>query len=841
MFSIVPAKAESSSDDYTQTNEYVRAKVLLNKIGVLSMYSNTDVDALSQNFVRRDIFAYMTAKLMNLSVAEYNGSRKLIDLKKGDFAYDEIHALLDMGIVELTANEFYSPSSYITYADAEKTLVKVLGYGIMAELGNMSYSVIANKLKLFNGIERYKDNRIQLKYVIRLLYNALECNVFQEVAYNEKGAIDYKTVDGETLLYTKFDIYKTEGIITSNEFSALDNMPIAKEGCITIEGKAYYTGDTAVHDYLGYYAEAYALDKGEDIHELVYVDIESCNKMVTFDAEDGEYLPYTYTYYEQNAAKKKNIRLEKNFVLIVNGVCTDVSNEKMIPAQGIITVVRPGNSSGYSLVSITSYQTLVVNSVSTSNEQISFKNGILPIDLSKYDEKHIKITNSKGKVVKYTTLKEWDVLTVHKCGDTFEAYLTREEIKGTVTSVSEHNGKTIIGVDDETYELSSAIHNNFSSIIKLSSYGSFYLDYFGKVVAFVNNSSGWNYGYLIEYDYTDGLDSEHIFRIYTDGGEFKIFNAANRLKVDSKIYKKDGTATTGNSKLTDLLSEGQLIRYKVNNDNLLTYIDSSEVAEDVDTLKKYYENDNIKYYNGTFVGKATLDSATRVFVIPDDIKDEEQYYLTQKSYLQNDKPYAIKAYKSAESKLSADVLVIKPNDIIPTATKAGMISEISTVLNEDGEVVNNITLVLDGKVVNYLSDKEGFVAEKDIEVGDFVRLSLRNNVIKDVEVFYDLSKDALNSEFAGRSVDHSCFIYKGYLYDKEQQMIQISASEDELTNDIVLDTQRANIICYDSSARANKVSVYSIEEIRDYIGFGIADKIVIQSSYSLPVVIAVYK
>ena len=125
--STLPAYAKTTNEVIESTS-YIQAKNILNEFDILSAYGDTDVDLIANNFVRRDVFAYMIAKMLNLSAENYTGGRNFIDLDENSFAYREINMLLDMGIAELTAADFYSPDSYITYSAATKMLVKALGY-----------------------------------------------------------------------------------------------------------------------------------------------------------------------------------------------------------------------------------------------------------------------------------------------------------------------------------------------------------------------------------------------------------------------------------------------------------------------------------------------------------------------------------------------------------------------------------------------------------------------------------------------------------------------------------------------------------------------------------------
>jgi len=112
------------------------------------------------------------------------------DVNPGDFAADEIQFALKSGLVE-KAERFY-PDSAITYNEAIRIIVRVLGYGPVAEKeGNNGAAV---KAKVLNGV----NSKFELKDALRLLDNALESPLMRQLTYG--SGVEYVIENERTLL-----------------------------------------------------------------------------------------------------------------------------------------------------------------------------------------------------------------------------------------------------------------------------------------------------------------------------------------------------------------------------------------------------------------------------------------------------------------------------------------------------------------------------------------------------------------------------------------------------------------------------------------------------------------
>jgi len=71
---------------------------LLNAIGI---YDGVDSIAGKEDFVRRDVMAYLAARIMGMSNVSYSGNSYFSDVDKGNFAYNSINILLHLSLIAI--------------------------------------------------------------------------------------------------------------------------------------------------------------------------------------------------------------------------------------------------------------------------------------------------------------------------------------------------------------------------------------------------------------------------------------------------------------------------------------------------------------------------------------------------------------------------------------------------------------------------------------------------------------------------------------------------------------------------------------------------------------------
>lgn len=179
------------------------------------------------------------------------------DVNPSGFASNEIQFALKAGLIE-KADYFY-PDNAISYDEAIKVIVKVLGYGPAAEAeGYVGAALKANVLKGVNA-------KFELKDALKLLDNALESPLMKPVSYGDDimSAVveDSTLLTGIGIVIKKVDITKVD----------VSNSRIEADGTI------YFTENIDLGTIPEGRAEIY-VRKNDDI--VIYIDVLGDTKIV---------------------------------------------------------------------------------------------------------------------------------------------------------------------------------------------------------------------------------------------------------------------------------------------------------------------------------------------------------------------------------------------------------------------------------------------------------------------------------------------------------------------------------------------------------------------------------
>lgn len=355
----------------------------------------------------------------------------------------------------------------------------------------------------------------------------------------------------------------------------------------------FYAGDTDASDYLGYDVVLYARDNANETDEIVSITLASGRNTTIsftldqFDSYDEANNQLAYMRNEtdrsatrvrlQQTSDKTNYGYESS--IIYNGVAfsgsiTDMfgssTTEGMITNDtlysGQVTLVDNDDTSGYDVIFVDVATAGVVQEVSTRGI-VTFKNtpeipygsgrasSINRLDFGTSDTS-IKIDLTKdGQAYDYTALKEWDVLSIigNNTSDAAGEYyqvevLDSTAVTGTISRVASsdssaynYNSDTGLGeaftIDGVEYDVAQGVYSN--GTLRAGAYGTFYIDNFGKIVAYNRQAGGGtassdNYAYIVNAQLsTDGFTQNipSLQFIYKDG-TINTVNFASTVTID---------------------------------------------------------------------------------------------------------------------------------------------------------------------------------------------------------------------------------------------------------------------------------------------------------------------
>lgn len=372
---------------------------------------------------------------------------------------------------------------------------------------------------------------------------------------------------------------------------------------------------------------------------------------------------------------------------------------------------------------------------------------------------YINLTKD-GKPYDYTALKAWDVLSiVANNGDAQSDYYdikvldnTNTAITGSVSRTSSSDTSadgtayTISGVD---YDLAEGYYNN--GTLKAGSEGTFYIDEYGKIVAYnkdSNSKTSDNYGYVIDAQITSSGFSDNVPSlqiIYKDGtigtydfqGTVTIDNPTEEIQKlvgdnsDSVSFKYKDYSVDAMTEAINTMA-GTVITYNATNGYIKsitmaalnsTTDDSTLVLEKADTANVSSFDEDTKQIRVGGTKKYDVADDTLIFYIgkPGDSfvynkpaagEPSENCIVGQGSELRTNDNFSSAVYRNGDESGTASVIVMYNTDPgVGASTGVAYITSIGQT-TVDGSKVLSITYYQDGELKEANTD--------DMSVGDYL-------------------------------------------------------------------------------------------------------------------------
>lgn len=487
-----------------------------------------------------------------------------------------ITGMNNVGYMVGVGEDQFAPEKPITYNQAVKILVKILGYDVYAENAGsypVGYLTTASRIELLKGTTVGGDTPIRAGTLAQLIRNALEIDLVETASFGTETSGEYVTMKDRSLLTEYFNLKKYKGQLTANYYTTLEGNINPSKTQVAMGDTLFEINDSGAGAYIGQEVTIYA----EDSEENKIVDISPRNAVKTLAVNGDDVLPQTSETrlaYE-NAEKQdrdENIRL--GATLVYNGKVKSVwTKSDLMNVNGTITLVMNDGTSA-DVIFVDNYTNYVVDKVLEKENKVFFKNGTQKIlDPNSFAIK-LCMTDEKGAALELGSLEKWGILSLaeSKDGKLIKAVYSNKTVQGDVSECSSEG----VVVNGETYEIS--LTATLSPVVGKTQ--TFYLDFMGKIYAMDDSVNDVTYGYYTSIAQEKGLNGDVKLRIFTTGGEMKIFEAAD--KVDFNGTKIDeATLLTKTELIRDNQPIGQLVIYKVNAKDevieLQTAIDAQEL------------------------------------------------------------------------------------------------------------------------------------------------------------------------------------------------------------------------------------------------------------------------
>lgn len=665
--------------------------------------------------------------------------------------------------------------------------------------------------------------------IAQLLANAIDTPLMGQSKWSTDGSVEYTIYDGKdnnsykTLMSENLDVVKLKGVITETSVANLrgtkeiNNDEAAKikvdvtgnydtnNKDFQFDSDGYYDGEDTflvaesdAEDYLGMAVIFYVRENDDNEYEVVSIAADGTkNDIVTFtldqfdivDSSTSGSTTTTYIKYFKNSTDSSSIKkqLASSYDITLNGASADIDDifgDSAVVATagksqkgGLVTLIDNDGKTGYDVVMVEVAATAVVDEI--GDETISFKEqaqlptgSMSSLDVEEDATDTVIDIVKDGEAIAYTDLKEWDVLSIVAPDDTNNGYIKVEVISNPVTGqiTSDKTSKTsatnkAYKIDGKFYDVAEGSYK--TNGLSVNDAGIFYIDKYGKIAAFSEDSSvatgvAGTYGYVFNTLVTDkNMDKEVQVKLITaNGAELLTFassvnvSLANGNKATFKTSDITDTdvdnddATQNGFTVTDLI--GQVVKYTKNSSGALktiVFADYNDSFESVSytSATETYDADNYR------LGKY-IDKDSKVFFV--NPSDADKCSLGTPEDLSDNNTYKVLAFYADSKAEENNIVVIEGNtNTSSKATSLAVITEAATAKDENDNDIMTLSYMVDGTLVKDVDtiddvdivDGDGDAANVTLNAGDIVRIKTNSaGKISGITVLWDMAEDVRN-------------------------------------------------------------------------------------------------
>lgn len=554
-----------------------------------------------------------------------------------------IKAAYDSKIINGMGDGTFAPDENVTYDQALKMVVCMLGYGNQAEFEGgypEGYRSMGAKLKLTNGVQDLKyDNAATRGVIAQIMYNALEVSMSNQTSSDNEVTLlkDYLKVKKLKGILVGVENYVTGDCTQTLNLKELDVLGSRNEGEVVLNYQNYKNASgaaasvTDINKYLGktitvYYQQAREIDTPM----LMIIDDESTNNK-DYEIQYTNILSFrnnNLEYYEgetsTNSKKLRfssddiNIRYNGKVVLYgqtytlskqtvdENGVIKKLTKECSFEealknwldpdsdffVYGDIKLTDRDSDGDINDVQINDYNVMVVyRKPVVSDYRVTDKlitGNSITLDPESVEYTYTIIKN--GSQIDVTSLNADDILLYAKSLDDelYTCEVSNQTVKGKVTSMSEQDQE--IYIDNTMYKIGPMCKKYISTnqdgkTLSTGQTGTFYVDKFNTVVyGVIEEEKTKPYAYV-----TNAYASEDSSSYYL-----------------SAFIPSKSTSGAVNYKLSDRVT---LNGSKVSDSEVVTYLNDL-ATNSIGSSDNYYNNNDIN--NASNLSKVYGSSRTNL-------------------------------------------------------------------------------------------------------------------------------------------------------------------------------------------------------------------------------------
>lgn len=731
-FSAVPGMIKTADAAGSDTNKAVR---LLTGLGIMNRdkYNGLFWD---DTYVKRSEMAEIICSIFKLEVKAENAP-VFTDVSDSDRAY--VETAVRSGYMNGYGDGRFGANDYITCGQLVKTFVCMIGAQPYAEaLGGypQGYIQAAKTADILSGVSNGADSIARRIDVANIIYNTLHADIYEIQGFTQ-GSAELGKTDGKTFLTEVLDIYKDEGIMTANSYTALNRVTELGSDYISIGDNIYTDPNHLTDEYLGCSVTVYYSAPEDEIGEIVYIEEKHNNKIIEVEDENIiDVSGQTFSYYDKTGSSNgKRLKFSVVADMIYNGGAVEFDAQKLKVENGRVRFIDNDGDGVYDVASVTKYNAYVAEKVNVDDETISLR----------YDEVPIKLANSRyrifrnGEKAELSDIKSGDVLLVARSEKTGEKSAVSieacsESVMGVVDSVQNDEDGSYAVINGTEYRLDEyslkLVSRGTTEQLKSGAAGTFYLDTRGRIAAYDVSSGASGVGYLIK-GFIDEIEMTLTVKVFTSKGQIEKFTAKNKVNINgSKVSVKN---VLNSPSMMDCLETAQLVKYTADGDVLKNI----EFAADGYDANEFSLDDagSMTCSTATVLSdKYVVPASTVVFIVPVPVMEEAAYYnVTNGNYFVRDETNTVKLYDVNKDNTVSYAVVerdiatsnLKYNDPLLLVEK--LLSAVDdegnevTVIKGWDETGNTVDLALNentsadglkaGDVIQYRSDYSGKIMD----------------------------------------------------------------------------------------------------------------------------------
>ena len=769
-------------------------------------------------YITRAQFTGYLFKLAGYQLVEHKTEDiPFIDISTATPYYNEICTMCELGIVNGTEPNMFSPKAHVTYAQACKLIVEVLGYKTYAEVSHggfpQGHIAMAAELEINKGVKNVKwDSELTAEDAVKMLFNAGNAEVMKFAGLDENGNPKYEA-KGETLFESN-DIYYSEGIMMSNGVASLESEDVAAN--VTIIGtERYVSADTDLTELLGCMVKYYYRDDEVEKKLLWATEYSRFNSSVKLRAidlarDDASYTVENVVYYDRNG-KKDNYRVSSVAIVLYNNSLYHIPTVGIMkPETGTMRLIDNNDDDIYDIVIIEEFNNIFIKGVSTVNNAIIDKYGDTLL-LNNYD--FVKIMKD-GEEITFAEVPMNALASYIEDADQTKIYIyiTTASSTGQLKSVDTLRGNPKYVFEENEYRVSSTFNRRMSDyrsyvtakanqatqtpapVVEPVPYAitpqpgrtyTYYIDIDGEIAEIQAPIAEKQYAFLMSAkegpEYEDGIVYTRI--LLSNGSKVSAI-AKKKLIVDGK--REDATEIIARASTSGSF-EPQVVMVVMNDEGYLTEVDfAANCTSRTDypygfNLEEFSldEEGNLFLRNNEgynmLAQKYMIYSGVVVFQKVNGLDDAEPYRTGNPGDIGSNQTATMKVYDIKDDLTVSAIYIPEAINAQAMWIEGVMLVNETDIVYQDGYEVRRVSGYCNG-AYQQLSEIKPGVMPADVARGDMLELSTYENkvtAVKRIMKLSELKESKTPRVITGSNADSNPSTCFAQLYNATQSAVTV--------------------------------------------------------------------